>query len=139
MAHANRSACDVCKKTITIPTYHLNLPNGWKYIFSAGFHVGLSFFVGICSKYNIYILLEYINWILLPLYIWSYHPLLREYTSALHFLKWIYPLYFANGQFYFPLFNFLLIGLVWKNPTLLIFINPYAEIWRLHQNVHWNL
>ncbi len=138
LIHKMTKECDVCKQMIQLPVQRILIPKGASWLFSNAFDVGFRIGIYCLYKFHLTTLLNSIHWLLLPLYLWSYHPLLRELGSVRYVVKWLYPIYYHKGVLLYPLPNLLMIYVTIHIPYLLLFINPYKEIWFLHKALFWD-
>lgn len=133
LTHKITRECDVCKQNIQLPLRSVLIPNGAQWIFSNIFDIGFRICIYLFYKFQLNVFLNNVHWFLIPLYIWSYHPLVRELASFRYFIKWLYPIYCHKNIILYPLPNLVLIYVTIHIPYLLLFINPYKEIWFLHK------
>jgi hypothetical protein len=124
--------CDICRQTMQFPRNRYVLPNGCQYIFTLGFDWLLRVTILLAHRFQIALFFRGIHWILFPLYVWSYYPVLQAHASWRYFVYWLYPVYFHNGRFLYPLPMFVLLWLTMQSPQLLFFFNPYKEFWYFH-------
>lgn len=130
--HKQSPICDICKQIMSLPYRHPVVPNA-AYFLTTTFDWCLRVSILFAHRMEWTLFFRSLHWILFPLYIWIYSPIVQHHAS-LHYLKfWLRPVYFHGGRFIYPLPNFVILALTIQSPPLLFFFNPYREFWYFHK------
>lgn len=131
--HKHSAVCDVCKQIMCLPHRRLVVPNAGAYFLTTGFDWWLRVAILFAHRMEWAFFFRNLHWILFPLYVWVYSPVVYHYASLRYLGFWVRPVYFHGGQFIYPLPMFVMLALVMQSPHLLFFFNPYREFWYFHK------